>query len=119
MSHCDAMRTIVLLVVSSLLVGCTSMLAGGRGEAAGNSIGTDSRDAVTIARDDQITSTIRARFARDKDLGAAGLTVETRRGVVTLRGELADFEQRDRAVGLSTDVPGVVRVANQITVRRQ
>ena len=113
----DALRTIVLLFVSALLIGCTSMLAGGRGAAAGNAIGVDDRDAVTIARDDQITSMIHSRFVRDDELADANLDIDTRRGVVTLRGALETFEQRDRAVRLATDVPGVSRVASQITVR--
>ena len=110
------MRATVLIVLALALAGCTSMLAGSRTESAGQPIGTDTRDATTVARDDQISQIIRDRFAADADL--LSLSVDTRRGVVTLRGTLDDFDLRERAVRLAGDVPGVVRVASQITVRR-
>ena len=93
-------------------------MTGASGPRAGAPIGTDSRDAGTAARDDQISRLVRERFAADADLRAADLRVDTRRGVVTLRGSLSAFDLRDRAVRLARDVSGVARVNSQITVRR-
>lgn len=112
------MRLFILCFALTGLVACTSLMTGAGGTRAGAPIGTDSRGAATVTRDDQISRTIRDRFAADGDLAAAGLRVDTRRGVVTLRGSLATFELRDRALRLARDVSGVVRVSSQITVRR-
>lgn len=104
-------------VAAGLLAGCTSMLVGGTGSPAGRPIGTDSRNTTTIDRDNEISARIRSHFRADADLRPASLSVETRRGRVTLRGEIGAFELRDRAMRLASDVPGVTSVSNQITVR--
>ena len=107
----------VMLVAFAGLSGCTSMLVGGSGASAGRPIGQDNRSASNVARDNRITAAIRARFAADAELGNASLNVDTRQGVVTLRGTLPAFDQRDRAVRLARDVEGVVRVQNQVRVQ--
>jgi hyperosmotically inducible protein len=66
--------------------------------------------------DEQISTSIRSRFAADADLSAQGLRVDTRQGVVTLRGTVASFAQRDRAIRLAEDVRGVQRVDSQINI---
>ena len=112
-------RTLIfaMLVAIAGLSGCTSMLVGGSGASAGRPIGQDNRSASNVARDNRITAAVRARFAADAELGNASLNVDTRQGVVTLRGTLPAFDQRDRAVRLAGDVEGVVRVQNQVRVQ--
>ena len=108
-----------LLIVAAALAssGCTSMLTGATGPSAGRPIGKDDRSAAVASRDSQITKAIRARYSADPDLRAASLIVETDRGIVTLRGTVADYAHRDRALRLAQDVSGVARVYNQIAVR--
>ena len=111
-------RSVVTVLVAAIaLGGCTSMLTGATGPSAGRPIGKDDRSAATLSRDGEITKTIRARYAADADLGAASLIVETRSGLVTLKGTVRSYEHRDRAVRLARDVDGVARVYNQIAVR--
>jgi hyperosmotically inducible protein len=110
------MKLLVALTATLLTAGCTSMLMGASGESAGSSIGQDNRDPAQISADDRISTTIRSKFAADADLGPLRLRVETRNGVVTLRGAVRSFTQRDRAVRIATDVSGVVRVDNQISI---
>ena len=114
------MRTTLILIVLIAFAGasaCTSMLVGGGGTSAGRPIGQDNRSASSVARDNRITAAVRARFAADAELGNASLSIDTRQGVVTLRGTLPAFDQRDRAVRLAGDVEGVVRVQNQVRVQ--
>lgn len=107
----------VLLVAAAILCGCTGMLLGSGG-SAGRPIGHDTRSGTALASDQRITSVIRNRFAVDAELDAQGLSVETMRGVVTLRGAVDDYALRERAARLARDVDGVLRVSNQIALRR-
>lgn len=111
------MLILVTLVAFAGLAGCTSMLIGGTGAPAGRPIGQDSRSASTVARDNRITTVVRERFAADPELAGAKLSVETRQAVVTIRGTVSAFDQRDRAVRLARDVAGVARVQNQLSVQ--
>jgi len=105
------------MLMLAAMSGCSSMLLGGSGTAAGNPIGTDTRSSSQVSADNRISATIRARYSADPELSAAGLQVTTVRGTVTLRGTVSGFEQRDRAVRLAQDVSGVLRVDNQVSVR--
>lgn len=113
-----AARATVLAIVCLGQTACTSMLAGSTGPSAGRPIGTDTRSSATVNSDNRISATIRARYRADGELGPAGLRVETRQGRVTLHGELAAFDLRDRAERLAKDVAGVRYVSNQIRVQR-
>jgi len=110
------MKSLVVLITMLMTGGCTSMLLGASGDSAGSAIGQDRRGTAQISADDRISTTIRSRFAADADLAPLRLRVETRNGVVTLRGAARSFTQRDRAVRIATDVSGAVRVDNQISI---
>lgn len=110
------MRLIIVLILSLGISSCTSMLAGGSGESAGDPIGQDNRGEDQMSVDRGISTTIRSRFATDAELASLDLGVETRHGAVTLRGTTTSFDSRDRALNLAADVAGVVRIDNQIRV---
>lgn len=105
------------MLAIAAMSGCSSLLLGGSGAAAGNPIGADTRSGSQVSADDRISATIRSRYSADPELSAAGLQVQSVRGTVTLRGIVPGFEQRDRAVRLAQDVSGVLLVDNQISVR--
>ena len=94
------------LLLALQLSGCTGMMLGGGG-SAGKPIGSGGGGAE--ASDLQIEATIRARFS---------VSVESVGGVVTLRGAVPAYAARDHAVRLAADVEDVVRVSNQIQIRR-
>jgi osmotically-inducible protein OsmY len=110
------MRLIILLILSLGTSACTSMLAGGSGESAGNPIGVEDRGGDQMSRDRDISAAVRSRFAADAQLASLNLGVDTRHGAVTLRGTANSFDLRDRALNLAADVAGVVRIDNQISV---
>lgn len=110
------MKLLVIMTMTLVTGACTSMLLGGSGESAGSAIGQDTRGAAQISADDRISTTIRSRFAADAELGPLRLRVASRHGIVTLRGTAGSFTQRERAVRMATDVSGVLRVDNQISI---
>jgi hyperosmotically inducible protein len=64
-----------------------------------------------------ITAAINAELARDHQLGASSVSVDTVEGRVTLRGDAPDLDSRDRAARIAQDVDGVKSVDNQISIR--
>lgn len=75
-------------------------------------------DAVADkARDAAISIEINALLARDSDLSALGIDVDTAGGHVVLRGSAPDATARERATRLARGVDGVVDVNNELQLR--
>lgn len=110
------MRLLILLL-ATLQCGCTAMMMGG-GHSAGRPIGTDSRSTTAVASDQRITAIIRNRYVVDDELSGQAISIVTVQGVVTLGGSVDSYPLRDRALRIASDVPGVIRVTNQIAIRR-
>ncbi len=107
------------LCAVALLSGCSAMMLGGGG-SAGRPIGGDSSApaASSSASDLRVTAIVRNHLNYDDELAGHRIRIDTRDGVVTLRGSVASFEQRDRAGRLAADVADVDRVVNQLTIER-
>ena len=106
-----------ILIASLCLVtsACSSMLMGG--SASGTTgLGSDNRTAQQLTDDNAITATIRSRYAQDSAIGAANLSVETYMGTVMLKGTVASFAVRDRAVSIARNTDKVRNINNQISV---
>lgn len=88
-----------------------SMTADARSAAdkAGNEVADKVKDAT-------ITTSINAELAKDKDLSAFKIDVDTQGGQVRLSGTAPDPVARERATTLARAVDGVVAVDNQLTV---
>jgi osmotically-inducible protein OsmY len=68
--------------------------------------------------DAQITTRVKAKLA--SDVGGSSLTnvqVSTTNGVVTLAGQVQNADVRQKAETVTTSVPGVVRVNNNLQVQ--
>lgn len=78
-------------------------------KVAGDKISDKVSDAV-------ITTTVKAELAKDKDLSALKISVETDSGRVALRGMAPSQSARDHASALASGVKGVVNVDNQLIV---
>lgn len=78
-----------------------------------------SRDQQTVGEyvdDAAITTAVKTRFARSRDVAATSISVETLNGVVMLSG-FADSESEKRsAAQLAEGVDGVKSVKNEISV---
>jgi osmotically-inducible protein OsmY len=63
-----------------------------------------------------ITTKIKAEHAKDKDVSATKISVDTTNGVVTLGGTAKSKAEADKAVTLAKNVKGVTSVKNNIKV---
>ena len=69
------------------------------------------------ADDAAITASISAEFAKDADLSAIKIDVDTKGGNVTLYGPAPTPAARDKAAALAMSIKGVLSVNNKLTVK--
>src|SRR5215471_1142951 len=72
--------------------------------------------AEKLTSDDAIYDYVRRKLASDQVVKGGGLEVEVHQGVVTLRGQVEEQKQRDRAAKLAKKIAGVKSVNNELTV---
>lgn len=78
----------------------------------------DAGEKMAAAVDDaSITASVNASLAKDPDLSAIRINVDTKGGVVTLQGPAPSATARDRATDIARNVKGVSSVNNQLTVQ--
>ena len=68
------------------------------------------------ASDIAITAEVNARLARDAQLSAFAINVDTNAGRVVLRGSAPDLAARERARSLAAAVEGVHTVENKLVI---
>ena len=69
------------------------------------------------AQDAAITAEVKSKLATDVELSTiTSIEVDTLNGVVTLAGQVATAETKNRAEEITMGVDGVVRVTNNIQV---
>lgn len=89
-------------------------------QAAANDAGAATRDAAAKAAavmdDAGITAKVSAGLAKEPDLAAVKIDVDTRNGIVTLNGPVKTAEAKSRAAQITQSVDGVNSVVNQLTV---
>jgi hyperosmotically inducible periplasmic protein len=78
--------------------------------AMGASAGEKIEDATVSTR-------VKAVLSSDKQLGDSKIDVDTRNGVVTLSGAVANTQARDHALELARNVKGVNSVNDQLAVK--
>ena len=66
--------------------------------------------------DSVITTKVKARFAKDKQVSALNVEVKTVDGVVTLGGTAKSKQEASRAVSIAKKVKGVKSVVSEIQV---
>lgn len=69
------------------------------------------------ADDAAITASISSEFAKDADLSAIKIDVDTKDGNVTLYGPAPTTAARDKATTLAKSIKGVASVSNKLTVK--
>jgi hyperosmotically inducible periplasmic protein len=70
-------------------------------------------------KDASITTAVNAELARDAELSALRINVDTDSGRVVLRGTAPNDSSRQRATTLASRVDGVLSVDNQLSVATQ
>lgn len=84
-----------------------------KAEAAVDRTAAKVADATDDAR---ITAGVNAELAKDPNLSALKIDVDTRNGKVLLQGKAPSDEARSRATTLAANVRGVTSVENRLTV---
>ena len=100
----------VTAVHDELMIDRQPRPAPGAGGVSG-SVGTTGR-----IQDAWITTKIRSTFILDDRIRARNIDVDTKNGVVTLRGTVATEDARKAAESLAAESEGVLRVDNQLSV---
>jgi len=72
--------------------------------------------AKEMVKDSVITTKIKAEFAKDKQVSAMKIKVNTDKGVVKLSGTAKTKEEADQAASIARNTEGVVSVSNDIQV---
>ncbi len=104
-----------LSFVVFVMSGCAPALLAG-GAAAGYYVGKDQRSVGEILDDAGITAAINAKFVKDPNVSAFDINVDTRNGVVTLYGSVANTDIEDQAIYLAQQVKGVRKIISKLTV---
>lgn len=75
------------------------------------------RATADIERPDAwVTTKVQAKYFLDADVKGHEINVDTRNGVVTLKGSVENAQQKQEAEQIARDTEGVKRVVNQLTV---
>lgn len=74
--------------------------------------------ATSKLSDAAITTRVNGALAKDPDLSALSIDVDTEHGRVALKGTAPDESSKTRATQLAQAVEGVASVDNRLTVRR-
>jgi osmotically-inducible protein OsmY len=87
-----------------------------RGMAEGDrdTVGTGGAETGTQVNDSWITTKIQGQYFTDRDVRARRIDVTTNNGVVTLRGEVENEQERRRATEIAQQTEGVRRVDDQL-----
>lgn len=75
-------------------------------------------DATDKVADAAITASVNADLAKDPDLSALKVNVDTSNGRVLLRGTAPTEDAKERASRLAANVKGVTSVENELSVQR-
>ena len=80
--------------------------------------GSKAADAMVGSVDDvAITASVAAGFAKDADLSAIKIDVDTKNGNVTLYGPAPNSAARERATAIAKSIKGVNAVDNKLVVK--
>lgn len=72
----------------------------------------------TLVKDGVITAKIKAEMAKDKQVAARHIEVDTdHKGMVTLSGYASSRDEADKAVSIARGTKGVVAVEDNIKIR--
>ena len=89
-----------------------------RGAETGERVATAINRAGEAVSDAGLTAKIKSKMALDDTIPASRIDVDTRDGVVTLRGRVESEAAHARALALARETRGVTRVVDELTVTR-
>ncbi len=108
----------LLLAISFLFtIGCAPLWVGA-GAAGGYIIASDERSMGQRVDDSFITTKVKSKLLADSMVKGFKIDVDTLEGEVTLTGIVSTDKEAQRAIELARGVKGVVKVKNNIKVKK-
>jgi hypothetical protein len=86
------------------------------GAKIGERVATAANTAGELLEDGQLTAKIKSKMTLDDLVQARTINVDTKDGVVTVRGRVRSEAERQRAVQLARETAGVKAVVDQLVV---
>jgi len=77
---------------------------------------TTTEKAKEGVSDSALTAKIKTAFAKDKDVSALKINVDSDKGTVKLTGNVKSKEEADKAIAIAKATEGVVTVQNNLKV---
>jgi osmotically-inducible protein OsmY len=103
--------------LATALILAGAMLAPVAGYAAGTAGAASATEKTKSALSDAaITTKVKAQFAKDHDVSAMAIKVDTDNGVVTLSGNAKSQMEAEKAASIAKSTEGVASVNNDIRV---
>ncbi len=126
------MTTIGALMAAVALAGCSKTEQQDAKDTAGDAVATVEQKAKEVRNDASnaaakmgdkiddamITTSVKAELAKDSNLSALKINVDTANGRVALKGTAPSTAAREQATMLAQNVKGVTSVDNQLTVQQ-
>lgn len=109
------MRTLVFLVMTFTLSGCSALMVGGSNSGSGSTYKSSGNAATQT--DASLASTVKTRLASDSRINMFDITTRANAGKVTLSGTVDTYAARERAEKIVIGIDGVAAVDNQIKVQ--
>ena len=103
-------------VAAALVVPVAGYSQYGSPPSAKDSSAATTKDSPGKIDDAMISTKIKSEYAKDKEVSALRINVDTDKGVVTLRGTAKSKEEADKAVSIAKNVSGVSNVKSEIKV---
>src|SRR5688500_15828821 len=112
------MKSIMILMLSLLLAGGTFAAQETSKAQAKSKAAKSAPVDCSTATDDTITNGVKEKFAKSASLKSANIEVETKEGVVTLKGMVKTSGLKGVATRMTKSLACVKKVANQLSVEQ-
>lgn len=86
-------------------------------EGVGGAISEAAGKVAEAVDDAAITTAVKAKLIGDSQVSGTKIDVDTKDGIVTLKGTVKSDEEKSKAIQIARDTKGVQRVEDQLTVR--
>lgn len=109
-------RHIAIATLAAALCALPAQAQDREPEEQKSTVGQTTADAAEQMGDAWITTKVKADLLATKDVSGTAIDVDTRDGIVTLKGSVASRAEEDRAVAVAKGIRGVTEVKSQLKV---
>lgn len=113
--HKQTLRLLSIAMLSVALSGCWLAVAGA-GAEAGYVASQEDRTTQETFNDQSIVARVKTKLIADPDVSALDINVDSFKGVVTLKGVVANELIRDKAIKIAGEVKGVKEVQSKLFI---